>query len=98
MQNQSMIKDGQPAYKVVVENGVEKVVYIKSFDRWMELYNLPTGNAVTLGVFATKEEAEANCGTMLAQVLEAFDKIFSVNTTEREVSQCPRLWHPYGKQ
>lgn len=86
MQNRSMIKDGQPAYKVVVENGVEKVVYIKSFNRWMELYNLPTGNAVTLGVFATKEEAEANCGTMLAQVLKAFDEIFAVKPTERKVS------------
>lgn len=90
-----MIKDGQPAYKVVVENGVEKVVYIKSFNRWMELYNLPTGDAITLGVFATKEEAEANCGTMLAQVLKAFDEIFSVNTTERKATNSPRLWQPH---
>lgn len=95
MRSQSMIKDGQPAYKVVVENGVEKVVYIKSFNRWMELYNLPTGDAITLGVFATKEEAEANCGTMLAQVLKAFDEIFSVNTTERKATNSPRLWQPH---
>lgn len=95
MRRQSMIKDGQPAYKVVVENGVEKVVYIKSFNRWMELYNLPTGDAITLGVFATKEEAEANCGTMLAQVLKAFDEIFSVNTTERKATNSPRLWQPH---
>lgn len=70
-----MIKDGQPAYKVVVENGVEKVVYIKSFNRWMELYNLPTGNAVTLGVFATKEEAEAHCGTMVERLRQEFAKL-----------------------
>ena len=90
-----MIKDGQPAYKVVVEGGIEKVVYIERFNRWTELYTLPNGGAMTLGVFATKEEAEANCGLMLAQVRKAFDEIFSVNTTERKVSQSPRLWHPY---
>nr|DAV86475.1 MAG TPA: hypothetical protein [Caudoviricetes sp.] len=31
MQRQSMIRDGQPAYKVVVEGGVEKVVYVEKF-------------------------------------------------------------------
>lgn len=75
MQNQSMISDGQPAYKVVVEGGVEKVVYVEKFCAWAEMYAMPFKEPVTLGVFATKEEADAYCGTMVERLRQEFAKL-----------------------
>lgn len=75
MQNQSMISDGQPAYKVVVEGGVEKVVYVEKFCAWAEMYAMPFKEPVTLGVFATKEEADAYCGTMVDRLRQEFAKL-----------------------
>lgn len=94
-----MIRDGQPVYKVVAENGVEKVVYVEKFYPWIEMYSLNTPRR-TLGVFATKEEAEANCGTMLAQMREAFNEVFKPTGTEhkREVKASPLLGATYKKE
>lgn len=95
-----MIRDGQPAYKVVVENGVEKVVYVEKFITWVEMYTMPFKEPITLGVFATKEEAEANCGTMLAQIRKAFDEVFKPTDTEhkREVKASPLRGATYYKK
>lgn len=75
MRSQSMIRDGQPAYKVVVEGGVEKVVYVEKFYAWAEMYAMPFKEPVTLGVFATKEEADAHCGTMVERLRQEFAKL-----------------------
>lgn len=94
-----MIRDGQPAYKVVIENGVEKVVYVEKFYPWIEMYSLNTPKR-TLGVFETKEEAEANCGTMLAQIRKALDEAFKPAGTEhkREVKASPLTGATYFKK
>lgn len=95
-----MIRDGQPAYKVVAENGVEKVVYVEKFNTWVEMYTMPFKGPITLGVFATKEEAEANCGTMLAQMREVFNEVFKPTGMEqkREVKASPLLGATYKKE
>jgi len=75
MMGQAKIESGKPVYKVVVENGVEKVVYVDKFYPWVEMYSFPFGKATTLGVFATKEEAEARCGTMVATLRQELAKL-----------------------